>query len=87
MERVDCKFMSSNFNLISPFAGRGSPQGFRSNRVIELERLTLHHQEAHVVKMAVADNVYLAKLAEQAERYEGKIQYPLSSFVSIADCQ
>ena len=28
---------------------------------------------SHVAKMAVENNVYLAKLAEQAERYEGRV--------------
>lgn len=32
-----------------------------------------HSIEKKLVKMAVENNVYLAKLAEQAERYEGKI--------------
>lgn len=32
-----------------------------------------HSIEEKLVKMAVENNVYLAKLAEQAERYEGKI--------------
>ena len=34
---------------------------------------TNHHLRAQIlVDMAVQDNVYLAKLAEQAERYEGE---------------
>ena len=36
-----------------------------------------HSIEAKIPKMAVENNVYLAKLAEQAERYEGKIVTPL----------
>ena len=35
-----------------------------------------HSIEKKLVNMAVENNVYLAKLAEQAERYEGKITAP-----------
>lgn len=38
-----------------------------------------HSIEKKLVKMAVENNVYLAKLAEQAERYEGKITILLGS--------
>lgn len=31
-----------------------------------------HHHHHHTHKMGYEDSVYLAKLAEQAERYEGK---------------
>ena len=41
--------------------------------------------EKKLVKMAVENNVYLAKLAEQAERYEGKITTPPWSMTTCAN--
>ena len=45
-----------------------------------------HSIEEKLVEMAVENNVYLAKLAEQAERYEGKILHPSMAHAHAFQC-